>query len=212
MISRSEKFRWLFPLLLLAPLVGCESRSRDTPSDRPQQDRDTVYTRTQTSPRPGGQGGADSSSPTPAEGGAVSGRGSPGGDGSATTPGPGSQRYNSADLGREVQRDSPQGAMGTPPTEQKGTSATNPQAGTGPAGSNPPTGSQGAMGTPSGSQGAMGTQTGSQGATGSHTGSKGAKDDKTQTGSQGAKGTTKTEPETHRGNPPATGEMGDRAR
>ncbi|MCY1072031.1 hypothetical protein OV090_45220 [Nannocystis sp. RBIL2] len=213
MISRSKQSRWLFPLLLLAPLVGCESRSRDTPSDRPQQDRDTVYTRTQTSPRSGGQGGADSSSPTPAEGGAVSGRGS---EGSATTPGPGSQRRDSADLGRSVQRDNPQGAMGTPPTEQKGSSATNPQAGTGPTGSNPPTGSQGAMGThpQTGSQGAMGThpQTGSQGATGTQTGSKGAKDDKPPTGTQGSKGTTKTEPETHKGNPPATGEMGDRAR
>ena len=208
MISRSKQSRWLFPLLLLAPLAGCESRTRDTPSDRPQQDRDTVYTRTQTSPRPGGQGGADSSSPTPAEGGAVSGRGSPGGDG------PGSQRPGSANLGREVQRDTPQGAMGTPPTEQKGSSNTNPQAGTGPTGSNPPTGSQGATGTQTGSQGATGThhQTGSQGATGTQTGSKGAKDDKPQTGTQSSKGTTKTEPETHRGNPPATGEMGDRAR
>jgi hypothetical protein len=212
MISRSKQSRWLFPLLLLAPLAGCESRSRDTPSDRPQQDRDTVYTRTQTSPRPGGQGGADSSSPTPAEGGAVSGRGSPGSQGSAATPSSGSQRHDSADLGHSVQRDNPQGAMGSPPTEQKGSSATHPQAGTGPTGSNPPTGSQGAMGTQTGSQGATGTQTGSQGATGTQTGSKGAKDDKPQTGSQGSKGTTKTEPETHRGNPPATGEMGDRAR
>ena len=67
--------------------------------------------------------------------------------------------------------------MGSPPNEQKGSSATHPQAGTGPTGSN--------------------TQTGSHGATGTQTGSK---------------GTTKTEPETHKGNPPATGEMGDRAR
>jgi hypothetical protein len=86
-MPKCKQSRGLFALLLLAPLAGCESRPRDVPADR-----STVYTRTQGTPA-GGQGGADSSTPTPSSAeGAVSGPATPGGDGSATTPGPSSQR------------------------------------------------------------------------------------------------------------------------
>lgn len=79
----------LFVLMLLSTLPACQGRSEKTTTREAGGDRSTVYTRTQ-GPPPGGGGqtGADSSTPTPAEGGAVSGQGTPGGEGSAITAGP----------------------------------------------------------------------------------------------------------------------------
>jgi hypothetical protein len=194
MIPWYKQSHWLFTLLLIAPATGCESRPRDVPPDK--SDRSTVYTRTQ-GPPPGqtGQGGADSSTPTPAEGGAVGGQG--------TQSGPG--------LGRQVEGDNrPQGPQGaSPPAEQKGTM-------------NTPTGSQGAMGTPppTGTRGPQGANPpvgpkGQQGERGVDppTGTRDQQstvDTPPPTGSQDTK--PRKEPETRKGNPPATGEMGDAAR
>lgn len=62
----------LFVLMLLSTLPACQGRSEKTTTREAGGDRSTVYTRTQ-GPPPGGGGqtGADSSTPTPAEGGAV---------------------------------------------------------------------------------------------------------------------------------------------
>ncbi|MBZ5712942.1 hypothetical protein K7C98_27195 [Nannocystis pusilla] len=90
-MSSSKQIHGLFVLLLLSALPACQGRSEKTTREA-GGDRSTVYTRTQ-GPPPGqsGQTGADSSTPTAAEGGAVGGQGTPGGDGSASTPGPGRQ-------------------------------------------------------------------------------------------------------------------------